>query len=315
MDPQRTPDVLVLGGGGILGEAWMNGVLAGLEEAGGFDARGCGGYIGTSAGSIVAAALAAGADPASRLGRLPEQPRVTDDGETGARSPGGLRRLLEAASSVGGAAAAPVAALALRSTEAGGAVVRRAALARVPRGRRSLAALGRAVAELGFDWDGRLLIAAVELETGRRVILGAPGAPDLSVPDAVQASCAIPGVFRPIRAGGRSYVDGGAWSPTNMDAADVAAGSHVVCLNPTASLRATVATPAGALGAVSRSIAAAEALVLRGRGAEVTTINPDRASADAMGTNLMHPGPRASVIAAGVAQGRRLAHVGAAVAA
>ena len=28
------PDVLVLGGGGILGEGWMNGVLAGLEDAG-----------------------------------------------------------------------------------------------------------------------------------------------------------------------------------------------------------------------------------------------------------------------------------------
>jgi hypothetical protein len=30
------PDVLVLGGGGILGEAWMSAVLAGLQEAGSF---------------------------------------------------------------------------------------------------------------------------------------------------------------------------------------------------------------------------------------------------------------------------------------
>ena len=52
------PDVLVLGGGGILGEAWMRAVLAGLEEATGFDPRGCEGFVGTSAGSIVAAALA-----------------------------------------------------------------------------------------------------------------------------------------------------------------------------------------------------------------------------------------------------------------
>ena len=54
------PDVLVLGGGGILGEAWMTAVLAGLEETSGFDPRGCEGYVGTSAGSIVAAALVAG---------------------------------------------------------------------------------------------------------------------------------------------------------------------------------------------------------------------------------------------------------------
>ncbi|HEX5224469.1 MAG TPA: hypothetical protein VFW29_05010, partial [Solirubrobacteraceae bacterium] len=63
------PDVLALGGGGILGEAWMNAVLAGLEEGGTLDARACRGYLGTSAGSIVAAALVAGIAPAERLDR------------------------------------------------------------------------------------------------------------------------------------------------------------------------------------------------------------------------------------------------------
>jgi hypothetical protein len=29
----RPPSVLVLGGGGLLGEAWMTGVLAGYEDA------------------------------------------------------------------------------------------------------------------------------------------------------------------------------------------------------------------------------------------------------------------------------------------
>ena len=33
------PDVLVLGGGGVLGEAWMMGVLAGIEDAAGLDLR------------------------------------------------------------------------------------------------------------------------------------------------------------------------------------------------------------------------------------------------------------------------------------
>ena len=70
------PQVLVLGGGGILGEAWMTAVIAGVEEASGFDARACEGFVGTSAGSIVAAVLAAGIDPRSRLGELPEQPPV-----------------------------------------------------------------------------------------------------------------------------------------------------------------------------------------------------------------------------------------------
>jgi hypothetical protein len=57
---------------------------------------------------------------------------------------------------------------------------------------------------------------------------------------------------------------------------------------------------------VSRGIAGAEALALRRRGIAVSMINPDRASADAMGTDLMNGSRRQAVIAAGLAQGRRL---------
>ena len=57
------PDVLVLGAGGVLGEAWMTGVLAGLEDATGFDLRECENFVGTSAGAIVAAQLVAGQSP------------------------------------------------------------------------------------------------------------------------------------------------------------------------------------------------------------------------------------------------------------
>jgi hypothetical protein len=58
---------------------------------------------------------------------------------------------------------------------------------------------------------------------------------------------------------------------------------------------------------VSRSIAAAEALVLKRRGATVKVLNPDDAAAQAMGSNLMRQSGRSEVIAAGLAQGRRLA--------
>src|ERR1019366_5535425 len=57
------PDVLVLGGGGVLGEAWMMGVLAGIEDGTGLDMRRCEYFVGTSAGSIVAAHLVAGSSP------------------------------------------------------------------------------------------------------------------------------------------------------------------------------------------------------------------------------------------------------------
>jgi NTE family protein len=57
------PSVLVLGGGGLLGEAWMTGVLAGYEDATGAEVRAGRRFVGTSAGSIVAASLVAGRSP------------------------------------------------------------------------------------------------------------------------------------------------------------------------------------------------------------------------------------------------------------
>lgn len=296
------PDVLVLGGGGVLGEAWMTAVLAGLGEAGGFDARRCEGYVGTSAGSIVAAGLVAGIDPRSRVEELPEQPAVSESPWSAA---GGIAsRALGVSLTASGAVMAPLATLGLRSTEAGGALLRRAALARVADGHRSLAGIGRKLEEAGAGWDGRLAIAAVELETGRRVIFGRPGAPRASVAAAVEASCAIPGVFRPVSVEGRHYVDGGVWSPTNMDSADVRRGAEVLCLNPTGSMRPSRDAPFGALGLVSRSLAGVEALALERRGARVTVVSPDTAAAAAMGMDLMDASRRSAVSAAGFAQGR-----------
>ena len=297
-----SPDVLVLGAGGILGEAWMGGVLAGIQEATGFDPRGCEHFVGTSAGSIVATALAGGVDPRSRLDGIPEQPAEAAAGPDDARSLlGGAFRLGRDASA---GAFAPLAALALRSTAFSGAAVRRTALARVPDGRESLAGLGHAMGDLGVGWDGRLRIVAVEVETGRRVVFGAEGETNLTVPEAVQASCAIPGVFRPIRSGGRTFVDGGAWSLTNLDVAPVARGTRVLCLNPTGSLGAAFGLR-GAIGPLSRSVAAVEALALQRRGARVTTIAPDAAAARAMGANFMNPRRRRAAQSAGWAQGLR----------
>ena len=295
------PDVLVLGGGGLLGEAWMLAVLAGIEEASGVDLRRSGRFVGTSAGSIVAATLAAGLTPRSRLGEeLSPAPATAQE-----VAPAGPAALAGAALRPGRSASVLIAPLALSSTAWGGALLRRVALARVPRGKRSLRGLAAEIERSGVDWGGRLLISAVELESGRRVMFGSPEAPSASVATAVEASCAIPGVFRPVEVNGRSYVDGGAWSPTNMDAVSVERGARVVYLNPTASLRPPRAAP---FGPVSRAIAAVEALTLERRGAQVTGLSPDGPSAVAMGGNLMdgRASSRARVVEAGLAQGRAL---------
>jgi NTE family protein len=194
-----------------------------------------------------------------------------------------------------------------------GAAVRRAALARVPAGKRSLAGLGSSIAKLGLVWDGRLLVVVVEVESGRRVVFGMPGETQLSVPEAVEASCAIPGIFRPIRSAGRTYVDGGAWSLTNLDVAPVERGTRVLCLNPTGSLGAT-ASLRGAVGPLSRSAATVEALALQRRGAIVATLSPDADVTRAMGPDFMDGRRRSATQQAGYAQGLRSASQIAAVA-
>jgi hypothetical protein len=82
----RPPSVLVLGGGGLLGEAWITGVLAGYEDAMGADVRGCRRFVGTSAGSIVAASLVAGRSP-RRPGSAKASAIRPVEGPGGATSP------------------------------------------------------------------------------------------------------------------------------------------------------------------------------------------------------------------------------------
>ena len=50
-------------------------------------------------------------------------------------------------------------------------------------------------------------------------MFGSPGAPVATVAEAVEASCTVPWLFAPVEIGGREYVDGGVWVPTNLDAA------------------------------------------------------------------------------------------------
>ena len=310
----RRPDVLVLAAGGTLGEAWMRGVLDGAGAVTGIDFRDCEYFVGTSAGSIVAAFLAAGREPHSgaeaRAARdwgaaaeaagaaAPNGAPAKDD--PGGGSPGDAESgPFAALGRLGLTAATPFAPLALASAAPGGAVARAAALAAVPRPKRSMPGLGRFVEESGAAFDGRLRIAAVDRRSGKRVVFGAPGSPPASVAQAVLASCSIPWVFAPVQIDGREYVDGGVWSPTNLDATPARRGIEVLCLNPTAALRP--------LSSVSNAAALAESLALKARGARVRTLRPDRDAAEAKGSNCMDRRRAPEALAAGYAQGRALA--------
>jgi NTE family protein len=163
-----------------------------------------------------------------------------------------------------------------------------------------------ALERLGGTFDGRLRVTAVDAVSGKRVVFGAPGAPEAGVTEAVLASCSVPWVFRPVTIGGREYVDGGFWSAANLDVAPVERGTRVLCLNPTASPRLGV-DRLGAMRAFARGSAAAEALALRRRGAHVEIVAPDAATVEAIGPNLFSARRRPQVEAAGYAHGRALA--------
>ena len=144
-----------------------------------------------------------------------------------------------------------------------------------------------ALRHLGSLVDGwpsdELWISAVQLADGRRVVFGRDERPELGT--AVAASCAIPGVYRPVRVGGRFCVDGGAHSPTNADLLHDAGVDVVIVLSP---MSASASTAAGPAHWLRRRFAAAlreECDVLRRTGIEVHVFEPDTATVDRIGFN------------------------------
>ncbi len=316
------PDVLVLASGGTLGEAWMSGLLAGIEDAAGHDFRNTESLIGTSAGSLVAAALVAGQRP-RRPKRPPEGLALASGEQPGSDVSAGraaqlaapilgasrttLQNVAREAARLAGLAATPLAPMALALGSTGSTAMRAALLSRAPGTDRSLSAIHDGVSETGAIFDGRLRVVAVDRESGRRVVFGSPGAPDTTVAQAVQASCSVPWIFAPVRIDGREYVDGGVWSNTNLDIAPAARLTQILCLNPIMSLDIAIASPFGMLRAIAGSTAALETLTLRNRGAIVRMIGPAQEIARVMGPNLMDSKLRERVLAGGYAQGLALA--------
>lgn len=288
----------------------MTGVLAGIEDASGFDLRGCEHFVGTSAGAIVAARLAAGESPrrppAGRGGRS-EEPATEDVPATGLAA--ALREATRIAGAWAGVAGAALAPSALGVSARGGALLRAAVLQALPRPAATLGRLRSETEALGLRFDGRLRIVAVDRRSGRRVVFGRPGAPRASVAQAVAASCAVPWLFAPMRIGGREYVDGGVWSATNLDAAPAGRDTHVLCLNPTAGLT-RADTLVGFARNIARSAVSLEALALRRRGAAVQALAPNAESGAAMGPDFMDHEPIERVLTAGYRQGLRLAEPG-----
>lgn len=77
-----------------------------------------------------------------------------------------------------------------------------------------------------------LYIVSMELDTAERVIFGPDEKSDVTISEAVQASSALPMLYKPARIKGVDYIDGGVKRTTNMDLAIRKGAELVVCYNP-----------------------------------------------------------------------------------
>jgi NTE family protein len=214
---------LVLGAGGLTGQAFHAGVLSALAEATGWDPRHASVIVGTSAGAGVGAYLRLGLSGDDLAAMLSTEPMSDHGAELIGRlgpsgdweTPIGPRNWPRA----------PHPRLIARAITRPLKIRPEAVLGvTFPPGRvptESWAGSLRALTHTewpGAEWPGEpLWICTVRMDDARRVVLGRPNAPITDVATAVAASAAIPGYFQPVEIDGREYVDGGVHSPTNAD--------------------------------------------------------------------------------------------------
>lgn len=291
---RRRPRVgIVLGAGGVLGGAWMVGALAALHRVTGWDPREADCLVGTSAGAVFAALLAAGVSPARLLPpdrrapqndqawilnelalhssyrsehRLPHAPlgswRLALAGLLQTPSPWSMLQALSGLAPTGRVSADPI-----------------------------LRTVRQAVAH-GWAEHPHCRIVATDYASGKRVVFGETGAPETGLAEAVAASCAIPGFFEPVSINGRRYVDGGLHSLCNLDLLEASDLDVVICFSAM-----TSRVGRDGSGHLQRAVQslfglAAEQLdrhasALTHRGVDVVVLEPTATDQAAIGLNLM----------------------------
>jgi NTE family protein len=286
---------LVLGGGGVLGSAWMIGAMQAYELATGVEMASFDLIVGTSAGAVLSALIGHGVEVETMVDQqlgvpLAGPPRL-DYLTINATMPPpprlriGSRRLL-AASARNPRSVTPLVAL----------------TAVLPRGRGRMEPIEELIEAAGARaggpaWPRRpaVWIVAMDYGTGRRVVFGAPGTPRAPLARAVVASCAIPGWYEPVRIGDRLYVDGGARSATSLDLFAGEGLDEVLVLAPAASF--TPDHPRHPAARIERRFRRAatrrlarEAEVVRAEGVGVTILTPGPEDLGVIGANLMDVG-------------------------
>ena len=265
---------LVLGGGGVTGIAWETGVLNGLLDAEidlDVDA-----VFGTSAGSFVGAALAAGTDLRELLAA---QHRSAPGEFDSVRLPRTLFAAWVLAYLRGWGNPARIG--------AGFGAIARRRRPLLTEARSRQAARSRMTVD---DFPPRLQVTAVDAETGElRAFSREDGYP---LVDVLSASGAVPGITPGVVLGDRTWIDGGMVSSAN---AMLATGFHDVLVI------APLPKSYAGIPPVARDVATL------GEAANAHLITPDSESRRAIGNNIYDTDRRAACADAGRAQGRAAA--------
>jgi NTE family protein len=285
--PDHRPTVgLVLGAGGVVGQAYQVGVLAALEREALWDARDADIIVGTSAGSVTGAAIRVGVpatDLAASTYGVPMSPAggallkqiIPDDSPLPVPSVTSLFRPWNPPSLalIGRALRRP---LAFRPEVA--------AMTLLPRGRIDISDRAHALHELvGDNWPEGLWICAARRADGARVVFGRDGSPAAPLASAVLASCAIPGYFTPITIERTEYFDGGVHSNTNADVLKTQHLDTVIVVSSMSAANGISASPDAFLRWSVHRRLAREIAHLEAQGTRVVQIEPGPETRQAMG--------------------------------
>ena len=285
---------LVLGSGGLVGQAFHSGFLAGLADATGWDARSASIVVGTSAGSWVATYLRygiSGPDLAAAYADDPMTPegKALADRQDPDPSPplpeGGRFRIgLPHVDSLVRAVRAPFDARLV-------AVIASALIPGVmPTSGWSESLHGLT----GDTWpDTPLWIPALRRRDARRVVFGRDDRTP-SVAAAVAASSAVPGYCVAAVIDGREYIDGAAYSPTNADLlTSVPERPDLAIVSSPMSAASRTRSPERALHSLRLAI---EVRALRRAGIPTVVLAPDAETLAVMGPSSRDRSRRAAVV-------------------
>jgi len=273
---------VVISGGGPLAVAWECGLVSGLAQSG-LSLSTADFLLGTSAGAIVGAQIAAGRDPIQMAEAI----------------------MAEATRAPGAAGNSPHLGAAIAKLPELFAKAQKSERERIDVGVYALAAstsddlqthVGRFSAIVGADkWPKTIGIVAIDVADGNARVLRHDCGVTLGT--AVAASCSLPGLYPTVPIDGKHYMDGGLRSAANADLVGQFDTILILSFNP-----------AGPVGQRMISRTAAQIDGLLAAGMQVLAITPDEACLEAIGSDTMNFSSRPAVTRSAVMQGLGIAN-------